>query len=178
MTKELSQVEKDFCEFMEKNYQAKFMSCTVPKKRNKKTPGNALNESLNEQFAKAVDRKMGVEEEKNKYEKLSYKKPMKHPEDQLHKQIAQYLFILERQGKVDLFTYMPFGEKRNSITGALLKTKGTKKGFPDFMIIATKNIMINNKLNYISYYLYLEAKVGKNKQKTEIIVFLARTEMT
>ncbi|MDR0571972.1 MAG: hypothetical protein LBG48_03940 [Rickettsiales bacterium] len=58
---------------------------------------------------------------------------MKHLEDNFHKQIAQYLFILEKQGKVDLFTYMSFGEKRNPITGALLITKGTKK--KDFQIL-------------------------------------------
>jgi hypothetical protein len=59
---------------------------------------------------------------------------MKHSEDALHKQISQYLSILQNQGKIKFFTYLPFGEKRNYVTGALLKAKGTKRGVPDFMV--------------------------------------------
>ncbi|MDR0571836.1 MAG: hypothetical protein LBG48_03230 [Rickettsiales bacterium] len=137
MTKELSQVEKDFCEFMESNYKAKFVDCAV------------------------------------------VKKPIRHPEDQLHKQIAKYLFILEKQKRIDSYTYNPSGELRTKTTGALLKAKGLKKGLPDYTIKKTKNIPTNNgEVLTISFYLYLEAKCGKNKQTTEQIEFQARTEMT
>lgn len=82
-------------------------------------------------------------------------------EDVLHKQINQYLFFYQRNNKNLLFyTYMPFGEKRSAITGALLKSKGTKKGVPDYMIFL-KN----------GYILWIECKVGKNKQTQEQIDF-------
>ena len=87
---------------------------------------------------------------------------MKHLEDELHKQIAQYLFYTIKS-KNDFWTYMPFGEKRNIITGALLKAKGTKKGVPDFLIL--KRQKTTTKI------IWLEVKTGKNKQTQEQIDF-------
>jgi len=80
-------------------------------------------------------------------------------EDALHKDINTYLSLTIR-GDNDFYTYMPFGEKRNVITGALLKAKGTARGVPDFMILRR----FDNKPTEI---IWLEAKVGKNKQSLE-----------
>ena len=92
---------------------------------------------------------------------------MKHFEDELHKQIAQYLFYTIK-GDKDFWTYMPFGEKRNIITGALLKAKGTKKGVPDFMIL--------NRKGKNTIIIWLEVKFGKNKQSLEQIDFENKTK--
>lgn len=81
-----------------------------------------------------------------------------HHEDKLHKDIAQYLHYMIA-GENDFWTYMPFGEKRNAITGALLKAKGTKRGVPDFMILLTRE--------NTTHIIWLEAKCGKNKQSLE-----------
>lgn len=96
---------------------------------------------------------------------------MKHLEDNFHKQIAQYLNILDNQkyfGKNGFWSYCPFGEKRNAITGALLKAKGTKRGVPDFLILIRKN--------NITKIIWLEAKIGKNKQSEEQIDFENKTK--
>lgn len=88
-------------------------------------------------------------------------------EDELHKLINQYLMIYQQQHPNLLFyTYMPFGEKRNPITGALLKAKGTKKGVPDFFLLF-KNKVDKKK----SIIIWIECKVGKNKQSLEQIEF-------
>ena len=34
------------------------------------------------------------------------------------------------------WTHLPFGEHRNAITGARLKRMGTKRGWPDFILLA------------------------------------------
>lgn len=99
------------------------------------------------------------------------KRIMKHPEDRLHKQIANYLAQLENIGKFGrpgFFTYMPFGEKRNAITGSLLKSKGTKKGVPDFMVIFRDNKM--------SETLWIECKSEKGKQSEEQKEFELKTK--
>jgi phenylacetate-coenzyme A ligase PaaK-like adenylate-forming protein len=75
-------------------------------------------------------------------------------EDRLHKDTASYLTYLQIN-----FTYVPSGEQRTLITGALLKAKGLKKGLPDFVV--------RYKVKDIAYFLYLEAKCGKNKQSPE-----------
>ena len=87
-------------------------------------------------------------------------------EDILHKQVAQYLFYHEKQFDIKFWTYMPFGEKRNPITGSLLKTKGTKRGVPDFMVLI-RNKTDKNKL----ITLWLECKTDNNKQTLEQIDF-------
>lgn len=88
-------------------------------------------------------------------------------EDILHKQINQYLFFYQRNNKNLLFyTYMPFGEKRTLITGSLLKSKGTKKGVPDFLLIFKDKTNKNQ-----SILIWLECKVGNNKQTPEQIDF-------
>jgi hypothetical protein len=93
---------------------------------------------------------------------------MKHPEDILHKQIAQYLSILLNQKRIDFFTYNASGELRTKITGALLKKKGLQRGIPDFTI--------DKSVNNIKFLLYLEAKVGKNKQTKEQKEYEERAE--
>lgn len=58
-------------------------------------------------------------------------------EDILHKQVNQYLYFYQQAHKDSIlfYTYMPFGEKRTLMTGALLKAKGTKKGVPDLWFL-------------------------------------------
>ena len=83
-----------------------------------------------------------------------------HPEDNLHKQIAKYLADCEMAkvfGRSGFWTYMPFGEKRTALTGALLKSKGTKRGVPDFMIL----VRLDNSTEII----WIEAKSEKGKQE-------------
>lgn len=92
---------------------------------------------------------------------------MNRYEDILHKEIAQYL-SMKITNNNDFWTYMPFGEKRNAITGALLKAKGTKRGVPDFMILKRNN---NN-----TKIIWLEVKYGKNKQSVEQIDFENKTK--
>jgi hypothetical protein len=93
---------------------------------------------------------------------------MKHPEDILHKQIAQYLSILLNQKRIDFYTYNASGELRTKTTGALLKKKGLQKGIPDFTI--------DKSVNNIKFNLHLEAKVGKNKQTKEQKEYEERAE--
>ena len=88
-------------------------------------------------------------------------------EDDFHKTIKDYL-ELKIRGENDFWTYLPFGEKRNAITGSLLKAKGTKRGVPDFMILKRKKD--------ITSIIWLEAKVGKNKQSKEQIDFENKTK--
>ena len=79
-------------------------------------------------------------------------------EDILHKNTAEVL------SKYKIwFTYIPSGEKRNIMTGALLKAKGLKRGLPDFWI--------RYKTSFTMHNLYLEAKCAKNKQSPEQIAF-------
>lgn len=75
-------------------------------------------------------------------------------EDILHKNTAEVLTNYKIW-----FTYIPSGEKRSIMTGALLKAKGLKRGLPDFWI--------RYRVGFIMHHLYLEAKVGKNKQDRE-----------
>ena len=54
-------------------------------------------------------------------------------EDLLHKTFAQIIAKYEFYKKTNpslVWTYIASGEKRNAVTGALLKTKGVKRGFP------------------------------------------------
>lgn len=88
-------------------------------------------------------------------------------EDIFHKQIAEYLNLSLKDSDY-FWTYMPFGEKRTAMTGALLKRKGTKRGVPDFMILKRKKD--------ITTLLWLEAKCGKNKQSEEQIDFEEKTK--
>lgn len=84
-------------------------------------------------------------------------------EDELHKQVACYLRYYEKTHKnLKFWTYEPFGEKRPPITASLLKAKGTKRGVPDFQLI------FENKVNKTkSIIIWLECKIGKNKQSPE-----------
>ena len=99
------------------------------------------------------------------------KRVIQHPEDKLHKQIANYLFQLEmtkKFGSDGFFTYMPFGEKRSLKTGALLKAKGTKRGVPDFMVICRKGVY--------SEFLWVECKSSKGTQSPEQKEFEEKTK--
>ncbi|NVM36325.1 MAG: hypothetical protein HWN81_12075 [Candidatus Lokiarchaeota archaeon] len=83
-------------------------------------------------------------------------------EDQLHKNFAnmvKHYDCFNKLNNVISWTYLPFGENRTLETGALLKAKGTKKGYPDFLF---------RKLdNNICYNIWMEAKIEKGKQSQE-----------
>jgi hypothetical protein len=58
------------------------------------------------------------------------------PEFNLHVLIAD---IMRRWGTPGWqCTHLPFGEHRNAITGARLKRMGTKRGWPDFILLAPR----------------------------------------
>jgi hypothetical protein len=54
-----------------------------------------------------------------------------------------------------LWSHLPFGENRNVVTGARLKRMGTKRGWPDYLVIA------NGKM------ISLELKAPKGKVSDE-----------
>jgi hypothetical protein len=61
-------------------------------------------------------------------------KPPGRHEFALHVLVAD---ILRRWGTTGWrWTHLPFGEKRNVITGARLKRMGTKRGWPDFILLS------------------------------------------
>jgi hypothetical protein len=101
------------------------------------------------------------------YSEVKTKRPMKRPEDTLHKQMNQYLSILQNQKRIDHFTYNASGELRTKTTGALLKAKGLKKGLPDYTVRKTTD--------NVGFTLHLEAKAGNNKQTAEQKEFQATT---
>jgi hypothetical protein len=62
------------------------------------------------------------------------KSPPPEPELNLQCAVAD---ILDRWGTRGWkFTHLPMGERRNVITGARLKRMGTKRGWPDFILLS------------------------------------------
>jgi hypothetical protein len=84
------------------------------------------------------------------------------PEFNLHVLIAD---ILQRWGTPGWrYTHLPFGEKRGARTGARLKRMGSKKGWPDFILLSPSggNGSILNPLFVGSaYFLELKRKGGQ-----------------
>lgn len=79
---------------------------------------------------------------KNKYKRRGLGK-----EDILHKGFSNLVKRYEAFGKLNNvvdWTYLPFGEKRTATTGALLKAKGTKAGYPDFWFRKIENDFVHN----------------------------------
>lgn len=157
-------IEKEFCNFMTKQYGIKFEDCKEAEFVNRKSCDGKSYEKVNQ---RGINQKEANQIKLNQTQP-NQKIPISHPEDALHKQIAQYLSILQNQEKINDFTYNPSGEYRTKITGALLKAKGLKKGLPDY------SIRYSNARS-IACYLYLEAKAGKNKQTKEQIEYEAGT---
>jgi hypothetical protein len=94
------------------------------------------------------------------------------PEGKLHKNFAQCIFKYEFYKKTDpslVWSYSGSGEKRSMATGALLKAKGLRKGFPDYHFKVTRR--------GISHNIWLEFKAGKNQQTLEQKEFQNRCEM-
>jgi hypothetical protein len=79
---------------------------------------------------------------------------LKGPEDVLHLDTAMILNSLGLW-----FTYFPSGEYRFKKTAIVLKRKGVKSGVSDFIVRHIRG--------GITYFLYLEAKCGYNKQDKE-----------
>ena len=84
-------------------------------------------------------------------------------EDKMHKKFAAIINHLEMCNKVNpdckFWTYDAGGEKRNAITGGLIRAKGHKRGKPDYLF----KMLIDN----IMYYYYLEFKTRDGVQKKE-----------
>lgn len=87
------------------------------------------------------------------------------PEDLQHKQFANTIKHYKALNKLNccFWSYSPSGEKRNAITGSLLKAKGLTKGIPDFEFRLLKD--------KIMQHIYIEFKYGKNKQSPEQVYF-------
>jgi hypothetical protein len=82
-------------------------------------------------------------------------------EDKIHTIFGQLVQQYKAYKKLNcsIATYMPFGEKRNLATGALLKKKGAIRGVPDWLFIK------DNGGN--AEMIWLEFKTEKGKQSTE-----------
>lgn len=77
------------------------------------------------------------------------------------KQITQYETY--NQHNWDFWSYSASGEKRNAITGSLLKAKGLKTGQPDYVFYYTRD--------NITCLFFIEFKANKNKQSDTQIIF-------
>lgn len=84
-------------------------------------------------------------------------------ESKIHKDFASS--IKQYQGykklKAHWWSYDASGEKRNAITGALLKAKGLNAGKPDYEFIMVKTSP-NNKNLCLAHYIYIEFKKPKD----------------
>ena len=82
-------------------------------------------------------------------------------EDKIHKEFSKQIYLLENTRNLNCihWGYSGSGEKRNLITGALLKAKGLKRGEPDYHFYYTKNNLL--------FVLFLEFKSQKGKQSDE-----------
>lgn len=79
-------------------------------------------------------------------------------ECRIHKAFATIVKGYDAYKQLDCswFSYDASGEKRDLITGALLKAKGLKPGSPDYSFkVIRKNI---------AHYIYIEFKTPKGKQ--------------
>lgn len=79
-------------------------------------------------------------------------------EDRIHKEFAKQVATLESLNSLNCihWGYSGSGEKRNLITGALLKAKGLKRGEPDYHFYYIKNNLL--------FVLFIEFKSQKGKQ--------------
>ena len=82
-----------------------------------------------------------------------------------HKHFANTIKQYEFYKKLNcvFWTYSASGEYRKLTTGALLKAKGLKTGFPDYHFIY--------RIDGIDHNIFLEFKAGKNKQSQSQIDF-------
>jgi hypothetical protein len=82
-------------------------------------------------------------------------------EDKIHKEFSKQVNILENTRNLNCihWGYSGSGEKRNLITGALLKAKGLKKGEPDYHFFYKKDNILN--------ILFLEFKSDTGKQSED-----------
>lgn len=83
-------------------------------------------------------------------------------EGQIHKDFSKLMqqYELYDQLLASWWSYDASGEKRNAITGALLKAKGLKSGKPDYEFIMIKPDFLAKDC-FIAHYLYLEFKKPK-----------------
>lgn len=61
-------------------------------------------------------------------------------ERRLQRAVNDLLAIYERQGKLN-FAAVPNGEKRDKVTGAILKGQGVRAGFPDMIVILPSRVL-------------------------------------
>lgn len=86
-------------------------------------------------------------------------------EGKIHKDFANLVKQYEFYKKLDCiwWSYSASGEYRKPTTGALLKAKGLKTGFPDYWFIY--------RIENIDYNLYIEFKANKGKQSENQLDF-------
>lgn len=81
-------------------------------------------------------------------------------EDKIHKDFSRTLQQYEAYNQTNIlcWSYIASGEHRNKITANLLKAKGVKRGWGDYVILSdTDN-------TGIVHVIFIEFKYGKNKQ--------------
>lgn len=87
-------------------------------------------------------------------------------EGKIHKDFANIVKQYEGYNKLDclFWTYNASGEKRNAITGALLKAKGLACGFPDYVFFQKRQVISAFEPEFDLKVIFIEFKAKKGKQ--------------
>jgi hypothetical protein len=95
-------------------------------------------------------------------------------EDKIHKDFKRTLEQYEAYSQTNIlcWSYIASGEHRNKITANLLKAKGVKRGWGDYLIISD----LDN--SGIAHAIFLEFKYGKNKQSEYQVDFQKNLEQS
>lgn len=87
-------------------------------------------------------------------------------EGKMHKDFANIVKQYEGYNKLDclFWTYNASGEKRNAITGALLKAKGLACGFPDYIFFQKVISAVESEFDLKVIFIEFKAKKGKQSE--------------
>jgi len=87
-------------------------------------------------------------------------------EGKIHKDFANIVKQYEGYNKLDclFWTYNASGEKRNAITGALLKAKGLACGFPDYIFFQKVISAVESEFDLKVIFIEFKAKKGKQSE--------------
>jgi hypothetical protein len=87
-------------------------------------------------------------------------------EGKIHRDFANIVKQYEGYNKLDclFWTYNASGEKRDKVTGALLKAKGLACGFPDYVFFKKRQVISVFEPEYDLKVIFIEFKSEKGKQ--------------